>query len=160
MKLYHGSTVEVKNPNISKGRANTDFGKGLYATTSFEQAQRWAHIRQNRDNTPKAIVSVYEFDENVLNDLNLNIRRFTGVDRDWLHFIVGCRKQKITHGFDIVMGPVANDRLYFTINMYENGELTEEAAIIQLKAYLLYDQLSFHTSKAIGLIKFVEAVEV
>lgn len=160
MKLYHGSTVEVRKPSISRGRPNTDFGKGFYATTSYEQAERWAHIRQNRDNTPKAIVSVYEFDEKVLDDTNLKIRRFTGVDKDWLHFIVGCRKQKITHDFNIVMGPVANDRLYFTINMYENGELTEEAAILQLKAYKLYDQLSFHTAKALGLIKFVEAIEV
>ena len=160
MKLYHGSTVEVKNPSISRGRANTDFGKGFYATTSFEQAERWARIRQTRDNTPKAIVSVYEFDENMLNNPDFKIRRFNGVDADWLHFIVGCRKQKLTHDFDIVMGPVANDRLYFTINMYENGELTEEAAILQLKAYKLYDQLSFHTLNALVWIKFVEAKEV
>lgn len=25
MKLYHGSTVIVKNPSIRQGRANTDF---------------------------------------------------------------------------------------------------------------------------------------
>lgn len=160
MKLYHGSTVEVRKPSISRGRPNTDFGKGFYATTSYEQAERWARIRQTRDNTSKAIVSVYEFDEKVLNNPNLKIRRFNGVDADWLHFIVSCRKQKITHDFDIVMGPVANDRLYFTINMYENGELTEEAAILQLKAYKLFDQLSFHTVEALGLIKFVEAIEV
>lgn len=29
MKLYHGSTVSVKNPNLRQGRPNTDYGKGL-----------------------------------------------------------------------------------------------------------------------------------
>ena len=38
MKLYHGSTVAVRRPNIHKGRKATDFGKGFYTTTSFEQA--------------------------------------------------------------------------------------------------------------------------
>ena len=27
MKLYHGSTVTVKNPSLRLGRKNTDFGK-------------------------------------------------------------------------------------------------------------------------------------
>lgn len=160
MKLYHGSTVEVRKPIISRGRPNTDFGKGFYVTTSFEQADRWAHIRQRRDNTSKAVVSVYEFDERFLDDSRFTVRRFTGVDAEWLHFIVGCRKQTQQHDFDMVMGPVANDRLYLTINMYENGELSEEAAIIQLKAYNLFDQLSFHKEDALALLQFVEAKEV
>lgn len=37
MKLYHGSTVTVKQPNLQKGRKTTDFGKGFYTTTNFEQ---------------------------------------------------------------------------------------------------------------------------
>ena len=39
MRLFHGSTVTVKRPNIQKGRKATDFGKGFYTTTNFE------HIR-------------------------------------------------------------------------------------------------------------------
>lgn len=37
MRLYHGSTVEVRKPAISRGRPNTVFGKGFYATISYEQ---------------------------------------------------------------------------------------------------------------------------
>ena len=40
MKLYHGSTVTVKSPNIQKGRKATDFGKGFYTTTNFEQVKK------------------------------------------------------------------------------------------------------------------------
>lgn len=39
MRLFHGSTVTVKRPNIQKGRKATDFGKGFYTTTNFEQAK-------------------------------------------------------------------------------------------------------------------------
>ena len=46
MKLYHGSTVAVKNPSLNPGRPNADFGKGFYTTSSKEQAIRWAHIKK------------------------------------------------------------------------------------------------------------------
>ena len=29
MRLFHGSTVTVKRPNIQKGRKATDFGEGI-----------------------------------------------------------------------------------------------------------------------------------
>ena len=34
------------------------------------------------------------------------------------------------------------------------------AAIAELKAYKTYDQLSFHTTRVIVVLKFVEAIEV
>ena len=45
MKLYHGSSVVVRKPLIARGRKTTDFGKGFYTTTDFEQAARWAWIK-------------------------------------------------------------------------------------------------------------------
>ena len=39
MKLYHGSSVVVRKPLIERGRKTTDFGKGFYTTTDFEQAR-------------------------------------------------------------------------------------------------------------------------
>ena len=46
MRLFHGSTVTVKRPNIQKGRKATDFGKGFYTTTNFEQAKKWALLKK------------------------------------------------------------------------------------------------------------------
>ena len=66
MKLYHGSTVTVKSPNIQKGRKATDFGKGFYTTTNFEQAKKWAILKRNREHGKKAVVSVYEVPDNIL----------------------------------------------------------------------------------------------
>ena len=39
MILYHGSYVEVSNPDLSYSRENLDFGKGFYTTTIYEQAK-------------------------------------------------------------------------------------------------------------------------
>ena len=52
------------------------------------------------------------------------------------------------------MGPVANDALYATILLYEQGVITSDAAIEQLKTHTLFDQLSFHSEKALENLKF------
>lgn len=159
MKLYHGSTVAVRKPSLRPGRQNADFGKGFYTTSNPEQAERWAHIKQEREGTPRAVVSVYEFDETLLDSPDWNIRQFTGADEAWLYFVTDCRKSR-GHDYDLVLGPVANDKVFTTVNLFESGVLSAEAAILQLKAYKTYDQMSFHTDKTIGTLRFLEAYEV
>ncbi|MBO4500418.1 MAG: hypothetical protein J5732_09255 [Bacteroidaceae bacterium] len=44
--------------------------------------------------------------------------------------------------------------------MYESGVLSAQAAIDQLRAYKIYDQLSFHTDSVIRRLRFVESYEV
>ena len=159
IRLYHGSTVAVRKPSLRPGRSNADFGKGFYTTSNYEQAVRWAHIKQEREETQHAIVSVYEFDESLLTSPDLNIRLFNGADEPWLYFVTDCR-QSLKHYYDIVQGPVANDKVFTTVNLFESGVLSAEAAILQLKAYKTYDQLSFHTAKTIAALRFVESLEV
>ena len=159
IRLYHGSTMSVRKPSLRPGRANADFGKGFYTTSNQEQAERWAHIKQEREEAQRAVVSIYEFDETLLDSTELNIRRFTGADEAWLYFVTDCRKSR-GHNFDLVQGPVANDKVFTTVNLFESGVLSAEAAILQLRAYKTYDQLSFHTERVIKALKFVESIEV
>ena len=159
IKLYHGSTVAVRKPSLRPGRPNADFGKGFYTTSNYEQAVRWAHIKKEREDSLRAIVSVYEFDDTLLDCYNLNIRRFNGADEPWLYFVTDCRKSR-KHDYDLVQGQVANDKVFTTVNLFESGVLSAKAAILQLKAYKTYDQLSFHTQKVIELLNFVEAFKV
>jgi len=159
MRLYHGSTVTVRKPSLRTGRPNADFGKGFYTTSNPEQAERWAHIKQEREGAARAVVSVYEFDESLLDNADLKIRKFNGADEAWLYFVADCRKSR-RHDFDLVQGPVANDKVFTTVNLFESGVLSAEAAILQLKAYKTYDQLSFHSERVIGSFRFVESYEV
>ena len=157
MKLYHGSTVTVKRPNIQKGRKATDFGKGFYTTTNFEQAKKWALLKRNREQGNKAVVSVYEIPDNIL-DGDFTVRHFAGATKEWLDFVVNNRRGKSTEEYELVMGPVANDQLYATIRLYEQGIITADAAIEMLKTHKLFNQLSFHTERVVSLLRFVEAV--
>ena len=159
MKLYHGSTVAVRKPSLRPGRPNADFGKGFYTTSNPEQAERWAHIKQEREDAPRAVVSVYEFDESLLDNPEWNIRHFDGADEPWLYFVTDCRKSR-SHDYDLVLGPVANDKVFTTVNLFESGVLSAEAAILQLKAYKTYDQLSFHTVRAISALRYLETLDV
>lgn len=159
MKLYHGSVVEVRKPSLRYGRKKTDFGKGFYTTTQPEQAEKWTKIKQDRTKASKRIVSVYEIDDALLTNPDIKIREFHGVDEDWLNFVVDSRKG-LKHDYDLVFGPVANDRVFTTVNLYESGVLDAPAAIAQLKAYKTYDQLSFHTKRVIDTLRFVEAYDV
>ena len=160
MKLYHGSTVSVKNPNLRQGRPNTDYGKGFYTTVDFDQAARWARIRRERAGGGNAIVSVYEVDDDLLQKKDFRIMEYNGATKEWLDFVVANRRYAPLHEYDIVLGPVANDNLYATISLYENGELSADAAVVQLKTHVLFNQVSFHTEKVLSQLRFVESIMV
>lgn len=159
MLVYHGSNVEVRKPSLRYGRNNTDFGKGFYLTTQKEQAERWTEIKLDRAKTGKRIVSVYDIDETLLTSAELNIGEFHGVDEPRLEFVVNSRKG-VKHDYDLVFGPVANDKVFTTVNLYESGVLDAPTAIARLKAYKTYDQLSFHTQRVIDALQFVTSYEV
>ncbi|MBP6610434.1 MAG: DUF3990 domain-containing protein [Paludibacter sp.] len=161
MILYHGSTVKVENPSLLKCRSNTDFGKGFYTTTSQEQAEKWSKLKQQREASAKAVVSVYEIDDDLLKQsTNCNVLKFSQANKEWLDFVFANRKGLKCELYDIVYGPVANDRLFATITLYEEGILTADAAIEQLKTYLLFNQVSFHTQKSIDLLTFKTSLEL
>lgn len=159
LKLYHGSNVEVRKPSLLKSRKNTDFGRGFYTTTQKEQAEHWTSIKMDRAKKGRRVVSVFEVDETILSNLEFKIREFHGPDEAWLNFVVNSRKG-IEHDYDLVFGPVANDKVFTVVNLYESGVINATTAIAELKAYNTYDQLSFHTERVIKELRFVESYEV
>ena len=86
---------------------------------------------------------------------------FQSPTEDWVDFVMLNRTEKgYVHNYDIVYGPVANDRVYAAFALYEGGLLNKQDLIKELKAYKLEDQYLFHTNDALQMIKFVEAKEV
>ena len=41
MKVYHGSWMEIAEPDLKHSRTDVDFGKGFYTTPLREQAVKW-----------------------------------------------------------------------------------------------------------------------
>ncbi len=160
MRVYHGSTQSVKKPRVERGRTSTDFGKGFYTTTNIEQAQNWAlYKKKNIGGESKAIVSIYEMDDDLLDKSGYDILRFNAPDEAWLVFVIDCRASK-PHGHDIVFGAVANDRIYETLELYTDGILNMQETIARLKINEFYNQISFHTNETLKELKFIESIEV
>ena len=86
---------------------------------------------------------------------------FDSPTEEWLDFVMQNRTQNsFEHDYDIVYGPVANDKVYASFALYEGGFLNKQALISELKTYKLVDQYLFHTEKSLESIKFIEAKEV
>lgn len=160
MKVYHGSLFQVHNPNIERGRQSTDFGKGFYTTTNIEQAKRWAlkKLKTAKEGS-KAIINIYEVDDELLNNPKYNIKKFNSPDEEWLDFVVDCRRST-PHKYNIIFGPVANDKIYTTITLYEGQILTAEETVARLKVDEYFNQISFHSQMALDELKFIRAEEV
>lgn len=61
MTLYHGSYLEIAEPDLIHSRPNVDFGCGFYVTPLYEQAAKWCGKFKRRGKD--GIVSRYSFDE-------------------------------------------------------------------------------------------------
>ena len=155
MKLYHGSHIEVKNPKIITSSRIGDFGRGFYTTSSFEQARRWAQIRAIQEDLSAGVVTVFDVPDQLFIHPELRIKTFETANAVWLDFVLANRKDvDFNHEFDLVCGPVADDRVYVCLNMLEDGLADRETVIRKLKTYVLADQILFHTAKSLLFLEY------
>ena len=159
MKVYHGSIDKVDVPEIRESNRTLDYGRGFYTTTSYEQAESWVKRRMEEKQVSVGYVCVYELDESA--HANLNALLFDSPTDEWVDFVMKNRTKKgFVHDYDLVYGPVANDRVYAAFALYEGGLIDKQTLIKDLKTYKLVDQYLFHTPKALQYIRFIEAKEV
>jgi hypothetical protein len=160
MILYHGSNVAVRQPQILQSERMLDFGTGFYTTSNKEQATRWAARVAERRETKDQILSVYEFDLEAA-ERELVILRFDEPNGEWLDFVCGNRSgREPTTPYDIVLGPVADDQVFATVILFEQGLLDRDAAIVALKVQKLYDQILFHTDKSLKYCCYARQIDI
>lgn len=152
--LFHGGSDIIETPEIREPQRTLDFGKGFYLTTSRQQAERWV---RNRLHEPEEIgyVNTYTFNrESAIGSLNIKV--FESADEEWVDFVLANRMiDGFTHDFDIVLGPVADDKVYTQFTLFEGGVISKQTLISELKTYRLVDQYLFHTEKALPFLKYV-----
>ncbi len=159
MKIYHGSLEVVEHPIILKPNRRLDYGDGFYTTTSKKQAKEWVERRMLEKHSTCGHINVYEFDDKMLPELNCLI--FPEPNEEWAEFVMANRtKYNFTHDYDIVYGPVANDRVYLQFGLYEAGAISVDTLIRELKTYKLIDQYLFHTDKALTALRFIESIKI
>jgi len=159
MRLYHGSYTDIKRIDLSKSKPNKDFGKGFYLSADYQQALELATFKAKIMNS-KPVVSCFEFDESLLAGEKLKTKVFDSYSEEWAEFVFANRnftENGSAHDYDIVVGPIANDRVGVQIRRYFEREITLETFLERLK-YMkgVTTQYFFGTEAAIGELHKVE----
>ena len=151
---YHGGTEAVVAPEIRKRLHVPDFGTGFYTTESEEQAARWAKRVRLVRKAPDAVVTVYDI--SALVSYGFEVKEFVGVSEEWFDSVISCRAgNDVFSGFDVVIGPVANDNVYQTIRFFETGVYSKEEAMRRLLAERLFNQIAFKTARSLRCLRYV-----
>jgi hypothetical protein len=154
--LYHGSNVEIKSIDLKLSKPNKDFGKGFYLSDNYKQAYEMAIFKTELFGGT-AIVTKFEFDEKKLTDDSFKILRFTEYSKEWAEFVFKNRNQKndmSSQDYDIIIGPIANDRVGIQIRRYMENEIDLDTFIEKIKFMKgITIQFFFGTQKAVDLLK-------
>ena len=145
MILYHGSDVEVGKPDIFHSRKNLDFGCGFYVTPIYQQAEKCCEkfIRRGKD----GVISQYFLEDTILE--KCKILKFDCYSEAWLDFITNCRMGIDTVEYDIILGGVANDKVFNTCELYFKHYIDKNAALDRLRFEKPNYQICFKRQKII-----------
>ena len=155
MIVYHGSFLEIKLPDLVHSRANVDFGPGFYTTPIYTQAEKWCARFKRRGKD--AVISRYCYDENKAS--NLKVLTFESYSEAWLDFIMNCRREQDSTDYDIVIGGVANDKVFNTVELYYDNLIDKKEAISRLRYEKPNLQICFRTQRAIDTCLHFEGSE-
>ena len=158
MRIYHGTTEVIENPDVKHSKRYLDFGKGFYLTTYETQAQKWALRKAMRKNT-EAIVNIYELDENWE---SFRVLSFEEENDKWLDFVCACRKgEALNSDYDVIIGNVADDDVFKTVDMYFRGLWDKEKVLNELRYYKMNNQICIVNQETIDkLLTYVDYYEV
>lgn len=162
MILYHGSNLEINDIDLNKCRPNKDFGKGFYLTDIPEQAKKMAR-RVSLIYGGDPIVTYFVADMDKLMNGGLSIRVFDYPDIAWARFVMNNRSGKnidvhspecnLLNQYDIVIGPVANDDMALLFRQFAEGFIDIGILTREMTYKKLTNQYSFHTQRAVALLK-------
>ena len=136
MTLYHGSNLRIEEIDLAQCHPYKDFGQAFYLTTDRAQALEIANARVDIFGG-EPVVNVYEFDERLLADGTLKFQCFDDYTDEWGDFIYLHRDESYVppymHSFDVVYGPIANDRVGLQIRNYRLGNIDKQEFLRRLK---------------------------
>jgi hypothetical protein len=155
MQVYHGSFTAIDEIDLNKCQANKDFGKGFYVTKFRKQAEEWAEIIGNLHDT-NGIVTEFTFYERAFTEQSLKVLRFSEYNDAWFDFVILNRDASINencHDFDVIEGPVADDKVQRRINRYWEGKITRGEFFRQLVHNEPSHQICFCTLNSLRMLK-------
>lgn len=165
MMLYHGTNIDIQSIDLALCRPYKDFGRGFYTTEILEQAQKMAK-RVARIYGGNPIVNMYEIADNYKENRELNILDFGRIPSErWAVFVMNNRSKVFTDfgcldcnfdcKYDIVVGAIADDDMTVLFRQYQNNMISFETLLNGMTFRETTSQYSFHTEKAVSLLKKV-----
>jgi len=151
MIVFHGSNIVVVHPDVTYSRKTTDFSKGFYVTTIKEQAEMWA-IRKSFG-YKESFINKYVLNEEELN--KLKVLEFSSYSSEWLSFVSRCRTGIDETNYDVVIGPIADDKVFDTLELYFSNLISAEEAIKKIEFVKPNVQICIRNNESINkLLKY------
>ena len=140
--LYHGSKSGLKGNIEPKSRENCDFGRGFYMGTEPEQPLTLIC------NFPKACFYTLELNLEGLKILDIDIgvewALLIAFNRGKMEPVKGSRiyekYESMMKGYDVVVGYIADDRMFVVLDRFFRGEITDRALVESLSVLKLGKQ--------------------
>ena len=155
MILYHGTNRDFDAIDLRKSKPNKDFGQGFYLSADYDQAMAMAKIKVDQLEEGEPLVLTFEVNEEQID--KLNILRFYEYSEEWAKFILLNRrnnKLEPAHNYDIVFGPIADDRVGVQLWKYETQSIDLPTLVHNLQHMKgITFQYFFGTEMAIKLLK-------
>ena len=161
MILYHGSNVEIERIDLERCKPYKDFGRGFYLTTLENQAFDMAKRTTALHDCGQPVVTVFELQDD-WRETGINFRAFTEPTEEWAMFVMNNRSRSysdpsspecnVDNKYDVVYGPVANDRIAASFQLYQDEMISVDELVERLKYRKLNDQYSFHSEQAVALL--------
>lgn len=156
-RLYHGSKGGIHGKIRPCSRDLCDFGKGFYMGTNKQQ------VLTLICNFDHAVFYEMDFNTSGLSVLQLN------ADIDWAMFVAYNRGRLENYkntsvyrelaekqrSFDVIVGPIADDRMYLTLSMFFDSQITDIALVQCLSLLNLGNQWVAMNDKACSNISVV-----
>ena len=160
--LYHGSKRGIKGNIAPISRNTCDFGKGFYLGTNPIQPLT---LVCDEDKPAFYAMKLNLKDLKVLKvEMNLDWAMLIAYYRGYMEEVKGSeiykKYEKLTQGYDVIIGCIADDRMYRVMNSFFDKELTDVALINSLSALNLGCQYVCKTEKACKQIEIVSKREL
>lgn len=160
--LYHGSKSGIEGKIEPKSRSQCDFGKGFYMGTDPSQALT---LICDYDKSKFYIVSV---DLSALNTIevpaDIEWAMLVAYHRGRMEKIKGTalyeKYRKMADNKDLVIGSIANDRMFYVIDNFFIGNVTDAALVGSLSALQLGKQYVAVTQKGCDAVRIEAEVEI
>ena len=160
--LYHGSKAGIEGKIVPKSRKQCDFGAGFYMGTEPSQALT---LICDYEGARFYIVSMVIEDLAVLDvPADLEWAMIVAYHRGRMEKIKGTaiynKYQELTEKKDLVIGSIANDRMFFVIDNFFIGNITDAALVNSLSALELGKQYVAVTQKACDAVRVEKEIPI